>query len=541
MIKLLKIRNLVLIDEAEIVFEKGLNVLTGETGAGKSAILHALAMIQGDKIDTSILRKGAEKGSVEALFSIESAPHIVHLLDESGIEPLDHDISGFHEIVIKREIQSNGRSRAFINNQIVQASLLVKITEQLFEIIGQHANQSLRTPEQHRQLLDTFGEITPLYSLYRASWNEKNRISHELQNLVSKESERIRALEISQTEIEEIDEAKLKEEEDETLFQEYTLLCSAEERAKKLDEILETLQGERTALLPQLRRCGALSSELAEMDNHLHEVETILDSSFIELEEVFYTLRNYRSHVDINPQRSAEIDQRLTLINKLKRKYGQTVSEILAYRNSREQFINELTNADQKIEELKELLKEEDKKLKALAKNLTDARKASASVLEKALTEQLQLLNMPKALFKIELTPQEPGPHGNERIEFFMAPNAGEKCMPIRECASGGELSRVLLSLKVLLAGKALIPTIIFDEIDSNIGGATAVVIGQKLREIGSAHQVFCITHFAQVAKQGEHHLQIRKEEKEGRTFTLIERLCVKGREKELERMLGNV
>lgn len=535
MLNLIKIHNLVLIEEAQISFDSGLNVLTGETGAGKSAILHALSMIRGDKIDSSILRKGAEKGSVEALFSIEQCPHISHLLDESGIDPMDA------EILLKREIHANGRSRAFINNQIAQASLLEKIGEMLFEIIGQHANQSLRTPEQHRQLLDIYGEITPLYKQYRESWVEKSRLSNELETLVSKEAERIRATEICEIEIEEIEEAKLREEEDETLFQEYSLLCSAEERATKLDELLASLQGEKGAILPKLHRCEQLSNELSGMDSELEELNTTFRNAFIELEEASYTLRNYRNHIDINPDRTAKIDQRLALINKLKRKYGATISEIHAYRDQQKEKALLFKNADQRIAEITEMLKNEEKSLRKLADQLSAARKTAAEALEKALTEQLQLLNMPKALFKVEMTPQEPGPQGKEKIEFFMAPNAGEKCMPIKECASGGELSRVLLAMKVLLAGKALIPTIIFDEIDSNIGGATAVVIGQKLKEIGSSHQVLCITHFAQVAKLGEHHLQIRKEEKEGRTFTLVERLDLKGRKREIERMLGNV
>lgn len=541
MINLIKIRNLVLIEDAHIIFEGGLNVLTGETGAGKSAILHALSMIRGDKIDATILRKGAEKGSVEALFSIDRLPHIAHLLDESGIDPLDSDSKTHTEILLKREISSNGRSRAFINNQMAQASLLEKMGELLFEIIGQHANQSLRTPEQHRVLLDTYGDLLPLHHQYRESWTEKNRLANELQTLVSKESERIRAIQICEVEMEEIEDAKLQEEEDETLFQEYSLLCSAEERASKLDELLQLLQGERNAILTQLRRCEQLSKELYTMDPELAEIESTFKNTFIELQEASYTLRNYRHHIDINPERTTKIDQRLTTINKLKRKYGTTIAEIQIYYDQQKTKALVLKNADQRISEVKTLLKEEEKSLKLLAAQLSKARKESALSLEKSLTEQLQLLNMPKSLFKVELTPQEPGPHGSEKVEFFMAPNAGEKCMPIRECASGGELSRVLLALKVLLAGKALIPTIIFDEIDSNIGGATAVVIGQKLKEIGTSHQVLCITHFAQVAKLGEHHIQIRKEEKEGRTFTRVESLDLKGRKKEIERMLGNV
>lgn len=539
MIKQLKIRNLILIEEAEILFEKGLNVLTGETGSGKSAILHALAMIQGDKIDSGILRKGSEKGSVEALFSIGTLPHIIHLLDESGIDPLDDH--GDPELLIKREIQANGRTRAFINNQIVQASLLEKISEGLFEIVGQHANQTLRTADQHRQLLDIYGELTSLHHEYKESWQEKNRLTQELQTLTSKESERIRAIEICEIEIEEIQEARLNEEADEMLFQEYTLLCNAEERASVLDELLNTLQGERGAILPNLRKCEQISGKLCEMDQELGEVQNTLKSTFIELEEIAYTLRNYRLQIDINPQRISQIDQRLSLLNKLKRKYGSTISEIEAYKISQEKKRDELKNADERIELIKQHLKQEELALRKLADKLTKSRKSAADALGKSLTEQLQVLNMPKAEFKVELTPQEIGPQGQEKVEFYMAPNAGEKCMPIRECASGGELSRVLLALKVLLAGKALIPTIIFDEIDSNIGGATAVVIGQKFREIGEAHQVFCITHFAQVAKLGDHHLQIRKEEQDGRTFTRVEALNVKGRQKEIDRMLGIV
>ena len=377
MINQIKIRNLVLIEEAHISFEHGLNVLTGETGAGKSAILHALSLIRGEKVDISILRKGADKGSVEALFSINECPLVAHLLEESGIDHLDSDGS---EILLKREILANGRSRAFINNQIAQAALLERIGELLFEIIGQHANQSLRTPEQHRGLLDLYGENTPLYVEYRESWSEKSKLQQELDALVSKEAERIRTIEICEIEIEEIEEAKLQEEEDDTLFQEYTLLCSAEERASKLDEALSALQGERGSVLPQLHRCEQLAKELVAMDADLGEVSTTLHSAFIELEEALYTLRDYRHRIDINPERISKLDERLSHINKLKRKYGTTVAEIQAYCNEQKEKASRLKNADQRIEDLKEVVKNEKGKLARACESIVASKKSCGSL-----------------------------------------------------------------------------------------------------------------------------------------------------------------
>lgn len=529
MLKELRISNLILVESVSIPFEEGLNMITGETGSGKSALLAALSLTIGERADVAMIRRGAEKGCVEASFEIQALPQIHHLLDTAGINHNAED-----PLIIKREIAVSGKGRAYINHQPVQVSLLKLIGQNLLEIAGQHAHTRLKNLEEHRRMVDLYGNLIKDAGSFAANWEQEGRLKRELDAIVQGEAQRLRAIEICRMEIEEIEEAALKDGEDEELFAEYSLLANAQERSNFAQEALQGLNA--TAALARTRQA---LEELAKIDPSLKETAELFGTAFIELDDVTYTLRQYASHIDHDPERSEKINDRLTAIAKLKRKYGESVAVMNEYLLQQKERLNSLENADAKIDELRQeiqtIREDNDKR----AQELSRARKDVAQRLQLTLTDELRALNMPKATVEIDILPQERNRNGDDRIEIFLIPNVGEHRIPIRECASGGELSRVMLALHTLLAGKELTPTIVFDEIDANIGGETAVVIGQKLKEIGSQHQLICITHFAQVAKQADHHIKIFKEEREGRTLTDVEVLAPDMRHTELARMQG--
>lgn len=534
MLKQLHISNIILIESAEIHFEKGLNVLSGETGSGKSAIMDALSLAAGERTDIGLIRKGAERAVVEAIFDIDHIPSVSEALDEAGI---DHRKG--EELIIRREINASGKSRAFINSQLAQIGLLRKVSCDLLDIIGQHANQRLLSTDQHRKIVDIYGGLESKRNVFSQSWDEENAIKHQLNGLITTEAQRLRDIEVCRMEIEEIQNAALKDGEDEELFSEYSLLTNAGDLARNVNEVSQALSGEKNSILATLSKQRMNLENLRRIDPSLEETVKSYENALLELQEIAYTLRNYQSRIEHNPDRADQINERLTLINRLKRKYGSTVADIQTYLKQSQEKLHSLENADVQIEELKTRLKDIEQKNNLLCKDLSESRKQTAKHLEKMLIKELRALNMPKVEFIVEIIEQKRTRSGDDHIEFFLIPNIGEHRIPIKDCASGGELSRLMLALQTILAGKEQIPTLIFDEIDANIGGETAVVVGEKLKEISHKHQVLCITHFPQVASQAHHHLQISKTERKGRTVSNVKLLDVEARREELDRMLG--
>lgn len=530
----LRIQNIILIESADIHFGTDLNVLSGETGAGKSAILNALHLVTGERADPGLIRRGTDKGVVEAVFDISHIPQLKVLLEAGGI---DHEIG--EELIIRREIFAAGKSRAFINNQQIQLTQLRNVSAWLLEMVGQHANQKLLLVENHREIVDTYGGLRHELDEFAKSWSQENSCRTHLEELVRSEAQRLRDIDICQMELEELSSARLKEGEDEDLFAEYSLLSNAEELSCKANEIDQVLSGERLAILPLLCRQQQTFTQLVNMDPSLADTAKAYDNALIELNEIAHTLRIYHSRIENNPGRTLEINERLCLIDRLKKRYGSNITEIQTYeKNVREKLAN-LQGSDSEIEQLKITLENLESHNNLLCQQITKRRVQAAQQLEKELRTELHALNMTKADFHCIVSQHTRCRFGDDRIEFFLTPNIGEHRIPIKECASGGELSRVMLAVQTLLAGKAQIPTLIFDEIDSNIGGETASIVGEKLRRIGKQHQVICITHFPQVAKEAHHHLQISKMEQDGRTITVVTSLDAKMRKKELLRMLG--
>lgn len=534
MLKELRLTNIVLVESLSIPFADSFNVLSGESGSGKSAIMNALNLIAGDRCDTASIRRGEDKGAVEAVFDISNNTALLHLLDEAGIA-CEKD----EDLLIKREINTSGKSRAFINNQVAQAALLKQVSSHLFEVVGQHANQKLLSLDYHRRVLDLFGDTEKERTAFANSHHEEVLTREALEQLVQSESQRLREIESCKVEIEELEESAVEEGEEEEVFAEFTQLANADEIALYASEILNVMEGERMPALSLLGKQRIAFEKLLKLSPHLAETATTFTNALVELGEVARTLRLFTSSVEPDPARLEKLNKRLEVITLIKRKYGPTVEETKKYLADAKAKLAKLENTDADIEKLRNKLEELSLQTNTLAAKLTAKRKEAAGKLEKALIQQLCLLNMPKVEFTIELAPQKRHSNGDDKIEFFLTPNIGEHRVSLRECASGGELSRIMLAIQALMAGKEHIPTLVFDEIDSNIGGETAVVVGQKLKEISQKHQVLCITHFYQVAKQAEHHLKIYKKEIDGRTITLVDALDDKAHEKELVRMLG--
>lgn len=534
MLKHLHIQNIILVEQAQIPFDMGLNIITGETGSGKSAIMHSLSLAIGERADSSLIRKGCEKGFVEAVFDIDHYPHLLAYLAEAGIE---HEIG--QELIIRREISLSGKGRLFINHQSAQLNLLRHIGAHLVQVVGQHANQRLYSLDYQREIVDLYGELKGLLKNYQIYFEQENKLRHELETLIQQESQRLREIDICQRELAELEEACLKEGEEEELFSEYTLLAHANELSEKVHEINQALSGERQAILTNLNRQKVLFDSIVQFDPLLAEISTSFQNALLELQEVSHTLRHYQSRIPHNPERLIFINERLALINRLKRRYGNSIAAIQLYYEQTKKKLIQLENADIQIEDMRVQLQAVGETVNQLANELTTKRQQVAEQLQQALTQQLGSLNMSKAEFIIDLTRQKRTSTGDDKVEFYLRPNIGEHKIALKEGASGGEISRVLLAIQTLLAGKELTPVLIFDEVDANIGGETATIIGDKLKEISQQHQVICITHFSQVAIQAHHHLQISKQEKDGRTITFIQQLDFASRQRELERMIG--
>lgn len=531
----LHIQNFVIFESLSVPFSHGLNVLTGETGSGKSAIMGALRLIGGEKADTDCIRHGCSKASIEALFSPPKA-ELAHLLEESGIEYVEEE-----PLLIRREIGSSGKGKIYLNHQPILLSLLKTIAPYLFEMVTQHANQLLFSTDAHRHIVDTFGEITSLAKAYAQCWDVEKQLIEDQEKLRLQNSERERLISRYESEVEELKSAKLVEGEEEELFSEYTKLTNADELASLLDQIDEELTGDNQPIIPALTRHQSMLEKLAHLDPSCSEFTAAYKNIVSELKEASYSLRKYRSGVDHNPAQAAALNDRLVTITKMKRKYGPTVAEAAAYLKKAEEQLALLQGADERLETLEKEIVAACKKTNSAAHALTQARLKAAASLGTALTQEIRSLNMPKAELRVSVSATKRSRKGDDHVEIFMRPNIGEKEISVKECASGGEISRLLLSLKTLLAGLQATPCLIFDEIDANIGGETATIVGEKLHRIAQNQQLLCITHFPQVADYADHHLQVSKNEWMDRTVGSVAVLDAAGRLRERERMLGKI
>ena len=554
MITELRIQNFAIIANLSLTLDKGLIILTGETGAGKSIVLDAVELLLGGRADTTAIRSGARQAYVEGTFQLEAAIQpAVHAILESESLLDDPDY-----LTLGREIRANGRSVARVNGRTVNVSLLKKLGQHLVDIHGQSEHLSLLNPKNHLPLLDRYANLDTLLAAYRQPYQQLQTVRRELAALKQSQRENARRADLLAFQIEEIEAARLQIGEEESLKQERDRLANAENISLYAQEALSLLDEGTPDAPAAADLLGKASDALKHLIRFDASQETLAQELALTLEnvsEIARTLRNYLDGIDHDPQRLAEIEERLDLISRLKRKYGDTIAEILAYHAEIRAELDAITNAEEKQDAL---VKEEQRLLQTLTKQaqtLSQKRQAAAKKLAAAIEKELGDLRMEQARFGVDFAvqPQEDGlplPDGQsvaftaagyDRVQFLIAPNPGEGLKPMAKIASGGETSRLMLALKNVLAQADKVPTLIFDEIDQGIGGRLGFIVGEKLWQLGKHHQILCVTHLPQLAAFGTQHYHVAKQVQDGRTNTPITLLHGEARLLELAQMLGGI
>lgn len=534
----LHIRDFAVIDELELHFDAGMTVLTGETGAGKSIIVDALGLILGDRADSTMLRSGAERCEITATFRIADNEPLKTLLDEQDIA-CDGD-----EILIRRVMNADGRSRAFINGSQAALQILKPIGELLVDIHGQHAHQSLLKRDAQRQLLDEYGayqdELDEVATLYR-QWRE---VQKQLENINGLGEDREARLELLRYQVAELENLNPQADEFEALDNEYTRLANASHLIEATQTVYSQLADDDQAIGVQSRRLESELRELGRYDNRLFAIVELLETASIQLDEAGNELRHYLDKLELDPERLQQVEQRLSAMHDLARKHHIQPEALAAHL----QNLTEQLQTLEASEETHTRLQAEQTRLlaayQAAAARLHEERQKAAGLFGQAVSEQIRELGMPGGEFCIEVTPDSdarPAPHGHDRIEYLVTANPGQPLRPLGKVASGGELSRISLALEVIASSDSGAATMIFDEVDAGIGGGVAEIVGQLLRQIGEQHQVFCVTHLPQVASLGRQHLRVLKMTGEQETRTRVTTLSADERIEEIARMLGGL
>jgi len=545
MLRELSIRNLAVVEEAVVAFAPGLNVLTGETGAGKSIVVDALLLITGARAQLDWIRTGADTAVVEAVFEIDPAGPIAALLDEAGHR------AGEGLLVIKRELARSGRHRAFVNDGAATVGLLERLGDQLVEVHGQHEHQRLLEPARQLLLLDRFAEAEErrerVATLVR-QWEEARAARERLRQEMR---EGVRQEDLYRFQISEIDGARLKDGEEDELRAERARLQHAERIVAGLQETLGLLYEEPGSAATRLARAGALLRDISRYEPEAATPIEALEGAQAYVEDVVGRARALRDRAVFDPERLEQIDARLDAIVKLKRKYGDTVAAILAHREEVAAALDRVTRHDAVTEEMGRAVADAAAAAGAEAAALSEARTRAAERLERLIQKEIRGLGMEHGRFRVALR-REPaadgelsaggwrvGPRGAETAELLLSANPGEELRPLAKVVSGGELSRVMLAAKTVLAAADEVPVLVFDEVDAGVGGRVADVVGQKLRATAKGRQVLCVTHLGPIAAHAAHHLLVDKRVSRGATLTSVTALAAAARVDELARMLG--
>ena len=528
----LSIKNIAIIDSLQLSFRPGLTVLTGETGAGKSIIIDAVGLIMGARAYSDLIRSGTEEAVVEAIFDISGLPELRRQIEDAGLE------SG-NELLIKRSISRSGKNRIFINGGMATLALLADISRCLINIYGQHESQTLLKPDNNLLLLDAFAGLTMQREEFTGIFGQLQAVQERLVRLEDEEREAARKLDLLSFQSAEIAMANLRSGEEEELEERRLLLANAEKLGGGSIEAFERLYGGDGAILGQLRRINSSITELAFIDPELGELSANMESAYLQLEDAAISLRDYTSRIEADPTALQQADDRLDQIGRLKKKYAPTTEGILAFKQEIDAELDLLRGREQDRHQLEATRDELTTKLITQGRDLTKRRTTAAAALKKALEAEARQLAMKNAIFEITLDAlSEPRTSGFERIEFLFSPNPGEAPRPLARIASGGELSRLMLAIKQVLP-EGDVPTLVFDEVDAGIGGATSELVGRKLKNVAAQQQVLCITHLPQVAVFADHHLRVEKKVTDNRTSTQVMLLEGTERTREVARMLA--
>ena len=531
MLSLLHIENIAVIECADISFDKGFNILTGETGAGKSIVIDAISAILGERAYRDMIRTGTAKASVRAVFT--QVPQLPWF-EENGVayDP---------ETVIQREVHQDGKNVCRVNGSLVTVSILRKLGLQLINIHGQHDSASLFDESNHLAFLDAFGDNSALLEAYQEKYTAVAQLRSQIQRMTMDESEKLRRMETLRYQIEDISKAKLQPGEDDALEERRKLLQNAEKLSNGMDTAVACLYGGdesdgAASLLAEAERELARLSRYTDAFRELHE--RVADLMY-QVQDAAEEVRDARDGLSYSADELEQIESRLDVIHRLRRKYGATCSDILEYLEKAKQELDEIEFADDHLEKLKLKCEKAEKAAWEAARALRENRKAQAELLAGRILTELAQLDMPRVQFSCAFTETELAPNGADAVAFYMSANAGEALKPMSKVASGGELARIMLAMKNVLAEKDRIDTLIFDEVDTGVSGRAAQRVAEKLRSVAAHKQVLCVTHLPQLAALADTHLLIAKGERGGRTYTTVTPLDLEGRKRELARIIG--
>lgn len=534
MITSLYIQNLAVIEKMTIDLKSGMNIFTGETGAGKSIVVDAIGAILGGRCSKDLIRSGEEKAVMIGTFQ-NNSPEVFRLMEESGIE-LEDD-----ELIIQREVNSDGKTAARVNGRPVTVSILREIGKHLINIHGQQDQMTLLVTDKHREILDSYGNLEKLVEEYQTYYERLQKTKKELEEIRADQAGKKEKLDLLQYEIEEIEEADLKPDEDSELENQSRAIRNAAKITESLQEAHQYLSGidEQPGAYDQINLAiSSLEYASAYYEDVAKATDRLKDISY-DLEAVNQEVSTVLDHLDFDTERLNSIEGRLDEIFRLKQKYGRTVEDILQYLEESKEKYQRIEMYDARMNELIV----EEKRLQAisekLAQQLTEERGKAAQNFVNALADELEFLDMRGVQMRVQFTPCELTKTGKEKIEFLISTNPGEPPRPLAKIASGGELSRIMLSIKNTMADKDNVPTLIFDEVDSGVSGSAAQKIGLKIKQASQNCQVFCVTHLAQIAAMADHHFLIQKSTKEGRTFTEVNELSYQERIEEVARIIS--
>ena len=531
MLSSLHIENIAVIESVDIQFARGFNVLTGETGAGKSIVIDAISAILGERTYRDVIRTGASRAFVSAVFQ--------------EIPPLnwfaENHVPYEAELMLQRELNADGRNLCRVNGQSVSVSVLRQLGMQLINIHGQHDSQQLFDEENHLRYLDLFARNDEELESYREAYHSLVGVQREIDRLSIDDGEKLRRTETLRHQISEIDRAELQIGEDEVLEARRKLLQNAEKFTQSLLNSLRCLYGDDDAegAAAQISEAEYALQRIAQYDARIERLSEAVSELSMNIRDICEELIDLREEMNYSPEELDEIESRLDMIHRLRRKYGTSIDEILSYRDRAQQELDEIRFSDERLEELRGLEKQLTAKTGSAALRLRETRTAAAQVLRERMLTELSQLDMPRIQFECRFTEIPFGPTGADQAAFLMSANAGEDLRPLSRVASGGELARIMLAMKNVLSELDSVNTLIFDEVDAGVSGRAAQKVAQKLRSVSTAKQVLCVTHLPQIAALADLHLLIAKSERSGRTYTNVTALDREGRIEELSRIIG--
>lgn len=543
MLKSVRLKDFAIFKDVTIPFAENLCVISGETGAGKSIMVDGMLTLLGAKADSGVVRDGAPEAVVEGLFEIVNYPAVQGFLKEHGFEPST-------ELVIKRVINIQGKSRVTINGSASTLSMLSGLSKLLVDIHGQHEHQSLLDPTTHIRLLDAYAGLEGPAGEVQTQFMDLKNIMDTLGKMQSRLAVSKKEEELIRFQLSEINAANLKPDEDILLEKEYSILSHAQRLMSELNTVYEAMSGEGNSVIANMHRAIKAMTGLQDIDPSLKQYSGRLDAVFVELKDIASDINSYLSRIELDPQKLDQTEQRIELLDRLKKKYGKAIGDIIEYAGSAEKQLKEFGSMDKDIGELQQRKTTLERGLYRQAEELSKARKNAASGLGKKIAHELKTLGMKDAVFEsrvgnleakdaVEINNRLINADGADRVAFYFSANPGFSPKPLTEIISGGELSRTMLAIKKVLVKASPVPILVFDEIDTGIGGQTAEIVGKKLKELSDYHQVICITHLHQIAGFGDYHINVSKSVSGGRTDVVIKVLDEKERVDEIARMLS--